>query len=371
VDYPDNAYFVGMSKLFLNATNKYLRIELGFLFFISFVITLISDLEYSAFEQQNILKFSEDIDYRFVCGTFSFLVYGALYWGFLKHYVLKKNIVGIILCLLGFFLIYRLADHYILNWVIVHLDFISAEIRTRTLEDMNSQRMHFAISYLLISAIFPLLGLAFLVRTLHQNEEMSVIKEQQLYSELNYLKAQLHPHFFFNTLNNIYALALKQSVDTAPIVAKLGEMMRYILYEAAQPVVSLLREIEFISNYVAVERIRHQQNVTIDFDVQGLDNTYQIEPLLILPFVENAFKHGLEQELGNGHVHIVICQTENELLLEVTNSKPKATLIDTKKGIGISNVVRRLDLLYPNKYQLTTNDEEKQYRIILSLQSKI
>ena len=358
-----------MIKLIPDAAKQYLRIELTFLIFISFLITLISDLEYSSYEERDISKFLVDLDYRLICGLFQFIAYGTLYWGFLKRYVFNKKIVALLLCLVGFVILYHLVDHYILNWLIVRLDFISPEIRKRTLEDMNSPRLYFAVNYLLISAIIPLLALAFLIRTLDQNEEMKVIKEQQLYSELNYLKAQLHPHFFFNTLNNIYALALKQSADTAPMVARLGEMMRYILYEASKPTVSLVQEVAFLSSYIAVERMRYQEGATISFDLQGVCETHQIEPLLLLPFVENAFKHGLEQELGNGYVHIVICQTEDELLLEVVNSKPDIEVREDKKGIGIENVIRRLDLLYPDRYTLSTSDEKTKYRITLTLQS--
>lgn len=360
---------VDMIKLTLNADRKYLGIELTYLFFISFMIAIISDLEFSSYEKHDILKFAENLDYRVVCGIFNSIAYGLLYWGFLKRYVFNRKIAAVVLSLAGFVVFYRLFENFVLNWVIIHLEFISSDIRARTLDQIKSRHIYFAINHLLISAIFPLLGLAFFIRTLHHKDEIKLIKEQQLYSELNYLKAQLHPHFFFNTLNNIYALALKQSVETAPMIARLGEMMRYILYEASRPAVLLVREIEFLSNYVAVEQIRHQQNVVIDFDVQGVSSTYRIEPLLLLPFVENAFKHGLEQEIGNGYVNIIICQTEKELLLEVINSKPNVRSSKTLKGIGISNVTRRLDLLYRDQYQLATYDEEKQYRITLTLQA--
>lgn len=356
-----------MVKLRVNADRRYLGIEFAFLFFISFMITLISDLEYSSYEQHDIFKFAQDIGYRILCGTFDFLTYGLLYWGFLKRYVFRRNILAVVVCLTGFVFFDHLFDKYAVNWVIVHSKFISADIRARTLTQMNSPRIYFAVNYLLISAIFPLLGLAFLVRTLQQNDELKVVREQQLHSELNYLKAQLHPHFFFNTLNNIYGLALSGSENTAPMIAALGEMMRYILYEASRPSVLLLREIDFLSDYVAMERIRHGKNVTICLDIQGVNPGCNIEPLLLLPFVENAFKHGLEQETGNGWVRIVLCQTENELVLEVVNSKPTSSPTESTKGIGIANVIKRLDILYPSRYQLDITDKDAQYRVSLIL----
>ncbi|WP_158825836.1 sensor histidine kinase [Mucilaginibacter lacusdianchii] len=342
---------------------KYLRIELFVLFFISFMISIISDLEYSTYEQHDASRFAEDLDYRLVCGAFSFLVYGSLYWFFLKRYVLKSNIWGVLLCLTGFVFVNQLANHYILNWIIVHADFISADIRTRT----SGYRLTFAVNYLFVSVFFPLLGLAFLIRTLQQNEAMKVLKEEQLFSELNYLKAQLHPHFFFNTINNIYSLALQQSPLTAPMVARLGELMRYILYEANQRQVPLQREIQFLNGYVEVEKMRYADEKQISFEVQGVDSIHQIEPLLLLPFIENAFKHGLAEETGGGFVHIVVCRTEKELILEVVNSIPKDNRRSNEPGIGIDNVRKRLDLLYPERYSLDVQEDEKQYHVILTL----
>ncbi|RYE27569.1 MAG: hypothetical protein EOP45_00795 [Sphingobacteriaceae bacterium] len=358
-----------MVKLQMNAGRGYLSIEFAFLFFISFMITLISDLEYSSYEQHDISRFAEDIGYRLISGSFDFLTYGLLYWGFLKRYVLHRNILAVVICLTGFVFFDHLFDKYAVNWVIVDSNFVSADIRARTLSQMNNPQVYFPINYLLISAIFPLLGLALLVRTLHQNDELKAVKEQQLSSELNYLKAQLHPHFFFNTLNNIYGLALGGSGNTAPMIAKLGEMMRYILYEASRPQVLLSREIEFLSDYASMEGIRHGKNITICLDIQGVEPGSSIEPLLLLPFVENAFKHGLEQETGNGRVSIVLCQTEKELVLEVVNSKPTSSPTESAKGIGIANVINRLDILYPSRYQLDITDKDGQYRVTLTLQT--
>ncbi|WP_345954595.1 histidine kinase [Mucilaginibacter sp. PAMB04168] len=352
-----------MQKLSLKWNWRYLRIELFVLFFISFMISIISDLEFSTYEQHDVSRFAEDLDYRLVCGAFSFIMYGGFYWLFLKRYVLKSNIWGVLLCLTGFVFVNQIANHYILNWIIVHADFISADIRARTL----GYRLNFAVNYLFISVFFPLLGLAFLIRTLQQNEAMKTLKEQQLFSELNYLKAQLHPHFFFNTINNIYSLALQQSPLTAPMVARLGELMRYILYEANQNKVFLQREIQFLNNYVEVEQMRYTEEKRITFDVQVVEASHQIEPLLLLPFIENAFKHGLAEETDDGFVRIVVCATERELILEVVNSKPKGNAYRKVPGIGTENVRKRLELLYPNRYTLEVQEDYKQFHVNLTL----
>jgi sensor histidine kinase YesM len=342
---------------------KYLRIELFVLFFISFLISIISDLEYSTYEQHNIARFAEDLDYRLVCGAFNCTLYGAFYWLLLKRFVLSGNAAAVLLCLVAFVFINHLAYYYVLNTIIVHTGFISEAIRTRTAR----ARLNFSVNYLFLAVFFPLLGLAFVIRMLKQSEALKTLREQQLFSELNYLKAQLHPHFFFNTLNNIYALALQQSPRAAPMVARLGELMRYILYEANQGQVPLQHEIAFLQGYVAVEQMRYEETKTIRLDVQGVQPVHHIEPLLLLPFIENAFKHGLAEETRDGFVQIIVCRTEKELILEVVNSKPASHAPQQVPGIGIANVRKRLELLYPGRYTLHLQEDEKQYRVNLIL----
>jgi len=344
---------------------KYFWIELGFIFFLSFMITLISDLEYSTYVQHDMSRFSEDYGYRLITESLNLCCYSIFYWGFLKRYVFKRKLIGVILSCVGFVILNHIFDKYVTNWALIHTDIVSEEFRRRALKDMLEPKILFTFNYMLISAIFPLTGLAFLVRSLTQDRDMKAMKEQQLISELNYLKAQLHPHFFFNTINNIYALALKQSADTAPMVARLGEMMRYILYEADQKTVLLSKEIDFLSSYVTAERIRHQEQINISFDAQGIKADARIEPLLLLPFIENAFKHGLEEETKSGFVHIVICETDEDLTLQVSNSKPELIRVKSPAGIGINNVLKRLELLYPDKYKLDVNQNVESYEVTL------
>ncbi|MES2111059.1 MAG: histidine kinase [Bacteroidota bacterium] len=348
---------------------KYFWMELGFLFFLSFAVSLISDLEYSAYEEHNISKFSNDFGYRLITESLEILVYGLYYWGFVKRYVFKRNLMGIILSAIAFVAFDHIFNKYITNWALIHSGIVSAELRKRAVEALHNPAIFFTFNYLLISAIFPLIGLAFVVRSLTQDSDIKALKEQQLISELNYLKAQLHPHFFFNTINNIYGLALKQSPDTAPMVARLGEMMRYILYEANQPVVPLSREIEFLRSYIEVEKMRRDEQVDIQFDTQDIHPGYLVEPLLLLPFVENAFKHGLEEETGKGFVHAIICQNEEELTLQVSNSKPAQVQAGKTAGIGISNVRKRLDILYADRYALEITDEPESYNVNLVIKN--
>lgn len=345
----------------------YFWVELSFLLFLSFGVSLISDLEYSAYEKHDITKFAEDIGYRLITGSVSLITYAVYYFAFLKRYVFERKIIGIILCSVGFVILDQLIDKFPTNWVIIHTDLVSYSLKKRAVEDLLRPHIIFTFNYRVSRTVIPLIGLAFLIRSLTQEREMKELKEQQLVSELNYLKAQLHPHFFFNTINNIYALALKQSAQTAPMVARLGEMMRYILYEADQPSVPLSREITFLSDYIEVEKIRYQERIIIQYDVQDIRPVCRIQPLLLLPFVENAFKHGLEEETKNGFVHIVICQTDQDLTLQVSNSIPQAAKNAAVSGIGIRNVRKRLDILYPDRYQLDIHKTPELYEVTLIL----
>jgi LytS/YehU family sensor histidine kinase len=204
---------------------------------------------------------------------------------------------------------------------------------------------------------------------LQQEREMNVLKEQQLKAELMYLRVQLEPHFFFNTLNNIYAHTLQRSEQAAPLVAKYAEMMRYILYESSNRKVALQKEVAFLANYTEVEKARFGSDINISFDTQGIQPAAEIEPLLLLPFVENAFKHGLREHTEGGYVKIVMCQAAGELLLQVANSKPPPGS-DTRgdSGIGLDNVTKRLDILYPEKYSIDITDDETQYLVCVTLQ---
>lgn len=345
---------------------KYFIVEILFFVFICYLSPIISDVEFSYYEQKNILRFAESIEARLVWGTYSFVFYTTYYWFFLKGYVFKKRILPIIFSIFFFIVLSHLYDKYFMNYTISKLNFLSEEMREKGLKDFNNTKLYFVISYTLNRILFTIVGFAFLLRSLQQDEQMRLLKEQKLISELAYLKAQLQPHFFFNTLNNIYALALKKSDDTAPLVVKLSEMMRYILYKSENESVIIRDEINFLRNYMDVESIRYKSLISVNFETQGIDIGHKISPLLLLPFVENAFKHGLEQETNKGFVHLLICQIENELVMELSNSIP-----DKKNskftGIGLTNVIKRLNIQYPKRYTLEQNNDGKVYKMRLTL----
>lgn len=346
---------------------KYLRIEIAFLVFLFYLAPIMSSIEFSHYERGNAWLFTEELEYRLVTGTYNFLFYGIVYWGFIRRFVFKRKTALLLLCMFTFIPLHHLYDKYVMDWTMSRMSFLSEDIRTTALRSFQHNNSFFLISYTLLREVFVVVGFAFVIRSLQQDEQLKAMKEQQLTSELNYLKAQLQPHFFFNTLNNIYGLAIQQSTQTAPMVAKLSEMMRYILYESDRPRVPLQQDIAFLRNYIGIEKIRHpEQYFSINFDVQGITGQQEIEPLLLLPFIENAFKHGIREELKQGYVTIIVCATARELTLQVSNSK-SATISEHQQGVGLQNVRKRLDLLYNGRHQLYITDAERAYEVNLTL----
>lgn len=142
--------------------------------------------------------------------------------------------------------------------------------------------------------------------------------------------------------------------------------MRYIMYESTQHQVSLSKEVDFLKNYIEVEALRHSNKINISFETQGIRDQALIEPLLLLPFVENTFKHGIREELAAGYIHIILSLIGTELFMELKNSIP-AVAINEPKGIGLQNAVRRLEILYPNRHNLDIKHDDKSYELRLTL----
>ncbi len=200
--------------------------------------------------------------------------------------------------------------------------------------------------------------------------EKMELQHKNTETELNFLKSQINPHFLFNTLNNLYALTLKKS-DLAPeIVLKLSEMMRYMLYECNEERVPLRKEVNYLENYLELEKLRQKKDIKIDFLVSGMIKDQKIAPLLFIPFLENSFKHGLNNQLGDGYVKILLKILEDEVHFSIDNSKAEAAPKPFGKksgGIGLVNVKRRLDLVYPNSHELNIKDSPNNYFIDLKI----
>lgn len=225
--------------------------------------------------------------------------------------------------------------------------------------------------------IFPLIsflmvfGISTSLRTISEylkKEELQKETEtEKLNSELAFLKSQINPHFLFNTLNNLFSLAHSHSDKTANAIMKLSELMRYMLEDNGGKKVELYRELEYIKNYLELQRLRLDDTVKVELIMEGDFHNKSIEPLLLIPFIENAFKHGVSYQ-ENSFIHIELISNDHQLLLKMENSIPSQKMEkDEVSGIGLKNVVKRLELLYPKAHQLNVTQNEAKYIVHLTI----
>lgn len=189
-----------------------------------------------------------------------------------------------------------------------------------------------------------------------QKQKAEMMEKERLTSELSMLKSQMQPHFFFNTLNNLYALTLKKS-DLAPeVVLKLSELMSYLLYDTDNDTTSLIKEISYIKNYIDLESLRFEQPPEVNFEIIGNCDQVCLPPVLLLPFIENSFKHSVKSLVRPIRICIQLHISAENFKLKVTN--PYAEPVSGQKGgIGLRNVKRRLDLIYGDSYMLSQNHD--------------
>jgi two-component system, LytTR family, sensor kinase len=196
------------------------------------------------------------------------------------------------------------------------------------------------------------------------------LEKEKVATELKFLKAQIHPHFLFNTLNSIYSLSLSKSKKTPEAVLGLSKFLDYMLYECNDRFISIGREWEQLMNLVALERLRYGDNLSVNVS-HAMDNKESLIPsLLLLPFVENAFKHGADNEIEDSWINIDLKLLKQQLVFLIENSKSAAQpedSLDADKNIGLKNVRRRLDLFFPEKYDLKVMEEEGSFLVKLNI----
>ena len=191
-------------------------------------------------------------------------------------------------------------------------------------------------------------------------------QQEKITAELQLLKTQVHPHFLFNTLNNIYSFSLDRSPKTPGLILKLSSLLSYMLYDCKAEEVLLEKEVEIMKNYIDLEKERYGDKIEISWNVEGEINNKFISPLLMLPFLENAFKHGASEQIEKPWLEVVIVMTGDVLKFEIANSKNEDGLY-SENGIGVNNVKKRLEFLYPEKYELKINDEGNFFVVSLTV----
>jgi LytS/YehU family sensor histidine kinase len=225
---------------------------------------------------------------------------------------------------------------------------------------------------MVINVVFSLLMTSagkLLFEYLQKIIKLKEIENKQLKAELNLLKSQVNPHFLFNTLNNLYGLITQnENQKASEITLKLAELTRYLFESSKTEKVSIKRELQFIEDYLCLEKIRLSKNTDIKFDVSGIDKEVFVAPLLFIPLVENAFKHGLQTMTEKSFAHFSLAIQGDDLFFEARNSIGKKFKNHSTSGTGITNLKNRLQLIYPEKHQLEIENTANFYKVTLHLE---
>jgi len=308
--------------------------------------------------------FNDDRALRGLLSDILFLgfFYLNFYFFIPKFYFRKKHLVFIIVLLLSFLVIVFLPDYLFPFQNHGHM-MQGLGNGDRLSQGPKNFGNHFFFSTGHHLVFF--LAIVFFSLMLKLNNRWRQAEKERLKAELSYFKAQINPHFLFNTLNTIYSLAIQNDGNTAEAVVKLSGMMRYVISDASSDFVSLEKEISYISDYIELQRIRFGDTVKIDYNPCQTDEGQMIAPLILIPFIENAFKFGVNPT-ENSYISIDISLSESELHMQVFNYKVNGRDESEKTGgLGIINTRQRLALLYPEKHRLSIGESSSEYRVNL------
>jgi len=214
--------------------------------------------------------------------------------------------------------------------------------------------------FLFFTAVF----LSFLLKT---RARLSAVKGEKLIAELSSLKLQINPHFLFNTLNSIYALSIKKDPKAAEAITNLSGLMRYVIKDANDYTIPLKKEIEYVRNYIELQKARLGNTAVIDFETTGEPGNKEIAPLILITYIENAFKYGINPDAGNCIIRVKIQMQDEGIKLTVFNKKVLRAAHLESTGIGMKNTAERLRHLYPEKHILLVNDNQENYSVTLSI----
>lgn len=207
-------------------------------------------------------------------------------------------------------------------------------------------------------------------KKLRQEQEASILKSEHLETELKFLKSQINPHFLFNALNNIYTLAYIKAAEAPDMILKLSDMLRYILYDCTTEEVPITKEINYLKNYIELQQLK-ADGIDIQITIDDFTPQVHIAPMLLIPFIENSFKHSKIEDTEAGWIRVELLHQNQQICFKVGNSNPPQSFTKDKVGgIGLQNVKRRLELLYHQQYDLHITEADNSFEAILFLSEK-
>ncbi|WP_136465666.1 sensor histidine kinase [Flagellimonas onchidii] len=290
--------------------------------------------------------------------------------GFLVPKVLIKrgNMAFSISVILLFSVIHALCTLYLVEYLVPTYP-SSYETFLKRFDAPTFKSIYFNFNQFFSKSLYYAYPCVILMAILFYREKQQLLElhEKKREAELHALKNQLNPHFLFNTLNSLYLLALKKSDKTVRVIENLSHILDYMLYRCDKKYVQLKDELLLINKYIELEQIRYGKRVNVTFD-ESITGNEQIAPLLFLTFVENAFKHGVSQEINTATIQIQVENKEDNLFFRLKNTKPKASVeASGRRNLGLSNVKKQLELLYPNKHRLNIIEKSNTYLTELEL----
>lgn len=314
--------------------------------------------------QTNSSFFSSYIFFKRLVETLFVVAYFYINYFILVPYLYqrKKFLTYITLSIVGLIVVVHTPDIIVKNSAIYE-SFIAEMNPKRKLRQQPSFFMQLLTgrnAYLFYLA----LSIGILLR---KSQYINEIKQDMLKSEVAYLKAQINPHFLFNTLNSLYALSLMKSDDAPDAILKLSSIMRYVVTESTKDKVALSDELKYITDYIDLQKLRLTKNVIIHFKIDGVVQNQKIAPLLFIPIIENCFKYGIDQN-KQSTINIHIAVHENQVTLSTSNKKLAKNISEIEKTeTGISNTRKRLDILYADKHKIYLTDNITDYQVKLTL----
>lgn len=340
----------------------YRHILFWVLFYVFSLLTYFHDgLDKVGFKNWAILEISEDFFHVFTQMLFCYAVLYFLY----PVIVVKKRYF-----LFAFsFIALGVATFWL--YYFEHIYFFKA-IHAKAGMPFRPPDIVYWFAMISLFTYFPVsTGLAITIKVLKnfylKQKQNEVLSKENASAELRLLKAQVHPHFLFNTLNNIYSFTLDKSMQAPKLVKNLADTLQYMINDCEENMVPLNKEIKMMNDYIELERVRYGQRLEMQVAIEGNTNGKYITPLLMIPFIENSFKHGASKMMTGGWIHLFI-QADNDLLhFTLANGKSPDTKTNSIGGIGLSNVVKRLELLYPGTHLLKTDITENTYTVSMQV----
>lgn len=226
-----------------------------------------------------------------------------------------------------------------------------------------------AVSMYLIVGLYTMFH--FIKAWYEQQRISQALQHDKTQTELQLLKSQVHPHFIFNTLNNIYSFSLQKNPKTPDLIYRLSYFLSYNLYDSKLKTIPISKELEYINHYIELEKVRYGNRLDVSVNIYDSLEGFDVSPLLLLPLVENCFKHGVNNEIEKSWIRIDLSTQKDWLIVKIENSYTgeKEKNGDTRNGIGLENVRRRLEILYPGKHELTSMHENQSYLTIMKIKN--